>query len=161
MWVGQSGLSAPGPGRTLSGAAALRAWPRESVSATAPLAPDCSAPLRPARRRPPAPSARSLRPAGRPAMGAHPRGVRSAKLSPLPAAPLLLLLLLPGTGAGQRRPGGPSRDPGSVGVAAPSAARRGGDKGVVAGALHPVWSGSDPAARWVGACVFPPRIPHS
>ncbi|XP_068847040.1 neuronal acetylcholine receptor subunit alpha-3 [Capricornis sumatraensis] len=28
-------------------------------------------------------------------MGAHPRGVRPAKLSPLPAAPLLLLLLLP------------------------------------------------------------------
>lgn len=102
---------------------------------------------------PPAPSARSLRPVARPAMGAHPRGVRPAKLSPLPAAPLLLLLLLPGTGAGQRRPGGPSQDPGSVGVAAPSTARRGRDKGLVAGAPHPAWSGSDPAARWVGACV--------
>lgn len=36
-------------------------------------------------------------------MDAQPRGVRSAKLSPLPAVPLLLLLL-PGTGAGHGDP---------------------------------------------------------
>ncbi|KAJ8790236.1 hypothetical protein J1605_021313 [Eschrichtius robustus] len=111
--------------------------------------PDGSRPYgsaRPALRpTPPARSARSLWPEGRPAMGAQPRGVRVAKLLPPWApSPLLLLLLLPGTGEGDWRDGRPARA-GSEGEAARSAAR-GGEKGAVAGDPKPAWTGSGPAA---------------
>lgn len=146
---------APRPGLAWRERAACAAQWGESVFAAAAGLPtvwlrSCRTPhaVRPVR-------AESLVRASPPTMGAHPGRVRVASLSLLRVLPLLLLLL-PGAGAGRGGTEGrvprPSGDWGSEGVAVWSARRR--EKGEVAGGLAP-------GRRRIGGagCAFPTRLP--